>query len=88
MHWFATAPEYKVCACGCHGRHTIDAMLGILSRSMRIMLGGVHPLARRVIEPLDAQRSLLVGMPLGFTGGLSKPRVTRLGTNKSFVVPF
>ena len=73
-HLFATVPEDKVCACGCHGRHTIDAMLSIFAWSMKIMLGGVHPLTRHDNEPLDAQRSGLAGMPLGFTGGLFQAR--------------
>ena len=64
-HVFATIPKDKVCACGCHGRHTW---------SMQIMLGGVHPLTRHDIHPLDAQRSLLVGRPLGFSGGLFQAR--------------
>ena len=67
---FATIPNDKVCDCGCHGRHTIDSMLGIFNWSMKVMLGGVHPLTRHDLQPLDAQRSLLAGRPLGFSGGL------------------
>ena len=29
-HLFATVPKDITCACGCHGRHTIDAILDIL----------------------------------------------------------
>ena len=70
----ATIPKDKVCACGCHGRHTIDSMLGIFAWSMKIMLGGVHPLTRHDLQPLDAQRSLLLGRPLGFCCGLFQAR--------------
>ena len=42
--------------------------------SMKIMLGGVHPLTRHDLQPLDAQRSSLVGRPLGFDGGLFQAR--------------
>ena len=61
MHLFATSPKDKVCACGCHGRRTIDATLDIFAWSMQIMLGGVYPLTKHYVQPLDAQRSLLVG---------------------------
>ena len=60
-HLFVTATKGKACACGCHVRHTVDAMLGIFAWSMKIMPGGVHPLTRRNMQPLDAQRSLLAG---------------------------
>ena len=73
-HLFATAPKEKVCACGWNSRHTIDARLGFFAWSMKIMLGGVHPLTRHDLQPLDAQRSLLVGRPLGFSCGLFQAR--------------
>ena len=38
------------------------------------MLGGMHPLIKHDIQPLDAQRSLLAGRPLGFSGGLFQAR--------------
>ena len=41
---------------------------------MKSMLGGVHPLTRDDLQPLDAQRSSLVGRPLGFDGGLFQAR--------------
>ena len=56
VHFLDTIPKVKVCACGCHGRHTIDAMLGIFDWSMKIMLGGVRPFTNREIQPLDAPR--------------------------------
>ncbi len=71
---FASIPDHKVCACGCHDRRTRDSMLGIFDWSMNIMLGGVHPLTGHDIQPLDAQRSVLVGRPLGFSCGLFQAR--------------
>ena len=49
------------------------------------MPGGVHPLTRHDLQPLDAQRSLHAGMPLGFSCGLCQAKGTGLGTNKSWV---
>ena len=82
---FSTIPNDKVFACGCHGRHTIHSILGIFAWSMKIMLGGVHPLTKHDIQHLDAQRSLLTGRPLGLVVVCSKPGVTGIGTIKSLV---
>ncbi|MFM7978886.1 MAG: hypothetical protein ACKPKO_06180, partial [Candidatus Fonsibacter sp.] len=49
--------------------------MDILVWSMKIMLGGVHPFAMNGLQPLDAQRSLLVGRTLGASGGLFQARV-------------
>ena len=75
-HLFGTIPKDKVCVCGCHGRHTIDSMCGTFARSLKIMLGGggVHPLTMHDLQHVDAQRSLLVGRPLGFSCGLCQAR--------------
>ena len=73
-HLFATVPKDITCACGCHGRHTIDAILDIFAWSMKVMLGGVHPLARHDGQPLDPARLAWAGKPLGFTGGLFQAR--------------
>jgi hypothetical protein len=73
-HLFATVPKDITCACGCHGRHTIDAILVIVAWSMKVMLGGVHPLARHDGQPLDPTRLAWAGKPLGFTGGLFQAR--------------
>ena len=62
-----------------YGRHNIDSMLGIFDWSMKIMLGGVHPLTRHDIQTLDTQRSLLAGAPLGFVVVSSQLGVTGLG---------
>ena len=69
-HLFCNIPKDKDCACGCRVRHTIDSMLGILDWNMQITLGGVRPLAKHDLQPVDAQRSLLAGRPLGFSCGL------------------
>ena len=69
-HVFATIPKDKVCACVCYGRHTIDSMLGVFAWSMKFMLGGVHPWANHDLQHVDAQMSLLAGLPLGLSGGL------------------
>ena len=53
---------------------TIDSMLGIFAWTMKIMLGGVHPLTRHDLQSLDAQRSLLAGRPLGFSCGVFQAR--------------
>ncbi len=71
---FASISKDKVCASGCHGRHITVPMLGIFDWSMKIMLGGAHPLTKHDIEPVDAQKSLLAGGPLGFSGGLFQAR--------------
>ena len=63
---FATVPEESGCACGCHGRHTIDSMLGIFDWRMTIMLGGVRPLTKHDLQPVYAHKFLLVGRPLFF----------------------
>ena len=73
-HLFATVPKDNVCVCGCHGRHTIDSTLGTFDWSMKITHGGVHPLTSHDLQHLDAQRSLLVGKPLGFSGGVFQAR--------------
>ena len=41
---------------------------------MKVMLGGVHPLARHDGQPLDPARLAWVGKRLGFTGGLFQAR--------------
>ena len=38
------------------------------------MLRGAHPFTRHDLQPLDGQRSLLAGAPLGFSGGLFQAR--------------
>ena len=71
-----------------NGRHTIDAMLAILTWIMQTMLDGAHPLTKHDLQPLYAQRSLLGGRPLFFLLKLvarSKPVVAGLGTNKYWV---
>ena len=56
-HLFATVPKDITCACGCHGRHNIDAICGhFFAWSMKVMLGGVHHLARHDGQPLDLAR--------------------------------
>ena len=40
---FVIVTKAKVCVCGCHGRHIIDAMLGVFDW---IMLAGVHPIGQ------------------------------------------
>ena len=46
-----------------NGRHTTDATLAIFL-IMKTVLGGAHPLTEHDLQPLYAQRSLLVGRPL------------------------
>ena len=73
-HVFATIHKDTICDCGCYGRHTSDSMLGIFACRTQIMFDGVHPLARHDIQLLGAQRSLLVGSPLGVSGGLFRAK--------------
>ncbi len=70
MQLFAVIPKDNVYACRCHGRHAIDSRLGTFDWSMKLMLGGVHPVTRHYIKHLDVQMSLLVGRPLVFSCGL------------------
>ena len=87
-HAFACIPKAKVCACGCPGRHTIGSMLGMFAWSMKIMLGGEHPLTRHGLQPLDAQRFLLVGRPWGFSGGLFPARGDWAWYQQTFAFPY
>ena len=47
-----------------NGRHTIDATLARFNLTMKTVLRGTHPLTEHDLQPLYAQRSLLVGRPL------------------------
>ena len=64
------------CGCGCSGRHTTDAILEVLSWSLRCMSAGVYPTVRHdgsAWRPEDKARALLRGS-LGARGLLCQIR--------------
>ena len=41
--WIAALGKRSLCACGCYGRHTIDAIFDVVVWSMKVLLSGVWP---------------------------------------------
>ena len=42
-YWCFVIPKRQLCACGCHGRHTLDVAFEIVAWSFRCLLLGLYP---------------------------------------------
>ena len=45
-HWFCVIGKHQLCACGCHGRHTYQALFRVFAWSMRCLVTRVFPVCR------------------------------------------
>ena len=74
---FTAIPKRFCCACGCRGRHSLDAISNIFRWCMCILTIGLYPTVRHDRSPWtarDRSRSEKHGGDLGFNGVLMQAR--------------
>ena len=74
---FTCIEKGDLCGCGCHGRHTIDAILEVIVYCMKALLRGKAPSMRHDKSPWrpeDKERAKRAGMDLGFFAHLVQNR--------------
>ena len=70
MYLFCNLHKEYMCACGCHGKDTLDPLMVVFSWSMQIMLGGHFPAKRHDGTPLAKFWADVSKLPLHFTAVL------------------
>ena len=74
---FTCIEKNDLCACGCSGRHTLDAMLEVFLWCMKALLRGKFPSCRHDTSPWrkeDAKRKGQANADLGFCAFLCQNR--------------
>ncbi len=74
---FGALPKEVHCRCGCHGRHTLDAISGVFAWSMQALAAGVFPRQRHDETPWEAKdswRQGYEGRNFGFYAALFQAR--------------
>ena len=71
--WITVCAKSSMCGCGCHGRHTLDAIWSVLAWSFRCLLTGTYPGKRHDGTDFgtllgDRKRSNRAGKKLGVRG--------------------
>ena len=71
--WITACTKSSTCACGCHGRHTFDAIWEVVAWSFRSLLSGTYPGKRHDDTDFgslhgDRKRSKNSGKKLGVRG--------------------
>ena len=73
-YFFCSLHKEYLCACGCHGNHTLGPWMSVCSWSMLIVFSGHFPAKRHDGTPLDQFRAKVSKLPLHFTALLLQAR--------------
>ena len=68
-HWVTLVSKNTLCQCGCHGRHTLDALWRVIGWSLTVLVSGVFPNTDHVGHGFSGGwRMMLAGKPLRLLG--------------------